>query len=145
MSVEASLLTGTAALLQDAGVSTWSSDAPTGGTGPVTTAVALPPAPDRAVAITVYALQDDPHHADALYGVQLRVRGTRGDVRSTWDTAAAIREALHGVAGIDLGGVPVIECHRQSSALLGEDDNGRWEQSDTYHMQVNAPTAYRPF
>lgn len=141
---EVDLVTGIAEALAAAGVAAWSPDTEHTGTGPVVAIGDAPDGPDRAVTLTAYVLQDDPHHADALYGVQVRIRGTR-DPRTVWDVAQQVRDLFHGRAGFTLGTVPVTECHRQASAQLGRDENGRWEQADTYHLQTNTPTAHRPF
>lgn len=144
MSVEQDLVTGIAELLDREGIADWSPGAAYSGDGPVIAMGDAPAGPDQAVTLTAYPVQDDPHYADALYGVQARIRGTR-DIRTTWDTAGRIRDVLHGATALTLGGVHVIECHRQSSAPLGRDENGRWEQSDTYYLQAHTPTAHRPY
>lgn len=144
MSVEEQVAVGVAELLDTAGIATWSPTAPHAGPGPVVTVGDAPAAPDLAVTLTPYVLQDDPHLADALVGLQVRVRGTRNP-RTAWEVSDRIRDALNGRAGFTLGTVPVVECHRQASAPIGRDENDRWEQADTYHLQVNAPSAERRF
>ncbi|MFE5777080.1 minor capsid protein [Brachybacterium sp. NPDC056505] len=137
------IVTGLAVLLDGEGIASWSPSGTLTGPGPVIAMAAVPESPDRVVTLTAYTVTDDPAFSDSTIAVQVRVRGTT-DPRTTWATSGAVFDVLQAWTG-DLGGVPVIECHRQVSAPLGQDGNRRWEQADTYYMQTHTPTRHRPF
>lgn len=144
MSPNEAVLVALAELLHQEGVAEWSPDGAFSTEGPVVSLADVPTSPDRAVSLNGYVVQDDPAYADTTLAVQVRTRGT-SDPRTLWDTANAVFDLLQGMGGVDLGGVHVVECHRQSSANLGRDENRRWEQSDNYYLQVDYPTRHRPF
>lgn len=144
MTVEDSITTGVAQLLHEAGVATWRPDTPYQDDEVPVTIAALPPSGTQAVALTVYGSSDDPHYADSVVMLQAVIRGTT-DPRSPDTVAAGIAELLHGRSGFTLGGVPVVESHRQSWSRLGRDENGRWLRSDNYYLQAHTPTAHRQF
>lgn len=139
-----SILVAIAQLLDDEGIAEWSPGGAFSGAGPALSLVDTPSSPDRAVTLNGYAVQDDPRYSNGTLAVQVRTRGTT-DPRTMWSTASAVFDLLQGMEGVDLNGVHVVECHRQSSAPLGRDSNRRWEQTDNYYLQVDIPTRHRPF
>lgn len=141
------LLGGLAQLLADAGVGTWHPDGSPYVAGDTAIVIAaLPPAPDRAVALAAYPVSDHVSQADVTVGVQVRVRAGR-DPREVQDLDDAVFEALHGLEELVLGGVSVVQIYRRSSAALGQarDPNELWERSSNYYVDAMRPTALRPF
>lgn len=144
MTVEEAITTGIAELMHAAQVAVWR---PTGQYQATERAIAigdLPSSPSEAVALTVYGSADDPHYADSTVMLQALIRGT-ADPRSVDHVAAALADLIHGREGYDLGGVPIIESHRQSWSRMGQDGGGRWRRSDNYYLQAHTPTAHRTY
>jgi hypothetical protein len=136
------LLTGIAELLDAAGAGTWN---PTGVYAADDTGITLtviPAQPERIVCLTAYPVDDsEPGSTDVVTGVQVRFRAGR-DPRDVEDMADAVYDQLQGLAQQRIGGVPVAQMWRQSSALWGADSNGRWERSDNYYVQASRATAH---
>lgn len=140
-------LTGLAEYLAAGNVGTWT---PVGVFDPAATVPpislrALPDAPDRAIAVTTYPIAegDDAGLADVLTGLQVRTRGTT-DPTTVDDVADAVFDRIHGASMLTLGGVHVTLIRRQSGALLGPDDSGRFERTDNYYVHAARPTGHRP-
>ncbi|MFE5673841.1 minor capsid protein [Streptomyces erythrochromogenes] len=118
---------------------------PTGRTGDLFVE-AMPPAPDRAVALSLYdagpqAARDD----DQDRRLQIRVRGT-ADPRVSRDRCEALHAALHGLAGVELpGGIWLtLAASRGTPAPMGTDSNGRHEHVVNLDLAVAAPTTPTP-
>lgn len=119
---------------------------PTGTTGN-TFAETMPPAPDVAVALTLYADGTEP---DSLLPydeprMQVRVRGGT-DPRTSRALCAAIRSELHGLGPITLpDGTELIlsVCLQGAPASLGQDENRRHEHVANFRMEIHNPTAHR--
>src|SRR5690606_20258488 len=94
---------------------------------------ALPDAPDEAVAVSVYDVEDDLRLPHVLVYVQLRFRGTKTSRTSVDDFADAAFSALHG-ARFTAGERSVQQCRRISVAPLGADGNARQERADNYEL-----------
>lgn len=139
------LLVGVAELLAGEGVGTWSTTAAyaAGQTGIVLKA--YPPAPDRVVVLTPYPVTDHQVLADSVTGLQIRTRGLATNPTDVDDLADAVFEALHGLTGVDIGGVQVAEMHRQSYAQLGRDQQDRFERSDNYYVAAMHANRHRPY
>lgn len=144
MTVEESITTGVAELMHTAGVATWRPDSPYLDSEVAITIGDLPSGPTQAVALTVYGSDDDPHYADSVVMLQALFRGTT-DPRSVDRMAAGLVDLLHGRTGFTLGGVRVIESHRQSWSRMGQDGNNRWRRSDNYYLQAHTPSAFRAY
>ncbi|MEV7777800.1 minor capsid protein [Kitasatospora sp. NPDC088351] len=103
----------------------------------------LPPAPDRAVQLSLYgAGTPDPLNAWDERSLQVRVRGT-ADPRVSRARAEAIFGALHGLAGVELpGGLWLVLCiAQQTPAPLGVDAAGRHEHTTNFRLDVEATTS----
>lgn len=138
-----SLVTGLAELLDAAGAGTWSPDAASSAQPLIVIGPNMPQTPDQIVCLTAYpVLDDEPGLTEVTLAVQVRCRGTVLDPRTAEDMADAVYDVLHGRTGLTLGGVPVAQIWRQSSAPLGPDTNHRAERSDNYYVQANRATAY---
>jgi len=132
------LITGLAELLATSGVGVWRPD---GGYDAADVAIvagpSLPQAPDQVICLTPYVLPGDlPGMTETTVGVQVRCRGT-ADPRVAEDLADAVRDQLHGLSGVDLGGVPVSQMWRQSGTPIGPDGNHRALRLDNYYVQAN--------
>jgi hypothetical protein len=139
----ADLLDGLARHLQELGLV----DYETAGTGGDLFLETMPPAPDEAVALTVY---DDGQEPDSKLGydeprVQVRVRGT-SDPRVSRQRCKAIRDELHGLGPITLpdGTELILSVALQNApASIGIDQRGRHEHVANFRMEVRAVTTHR--
>ncbi|MGW3711347.1 minor capsid protein [Streptomyces albogriseolus] len=101
----------------------------------------MPPAPGEAVALTLYgdgttAARDD---ADTAR-LQIRVRGTT-DPRDSERRCLALRDALHGLAGVTLpDGTHLVLATAPRPSPMGADGNGRHEHVTNAALDIAAPT-----
>lgn len=139
------LLVGIALYLDNAGVGTFKA------TGKYTSEQNpifledMPSTPDAAISLTTYAVSSDLTLNDVEQGLQVRVRGGRGDYASDSDLADQVFAQLHGAEGLDLGNdIRVALIQHISGAALGQDTNGRPERTDNYYLSTNRPSTHRP-
>ncbi|MEV0114461.1 minor capsid protein [Streptomyces sp. NPDC050844] len=100
----------------------------------------LPDAPDGAVCLTPYPVEDT-DLTDAVTGVQVRMR--RGhDPRLVEQLADDVFDLLHNRRGLVLGGVHVALIWRQSQAPMGQDVHGRQEISANYYARTTRPSPH---
>lgn len=144
MTDEEAITTGVAQMMDAAGIAVWRPDSPYLDSEVAITIGDLPSGPTQAVALTVYGSDEDPHYADSVVMLQALFRGT-SDIRSVDGMAAGLSDLLNGRAGFTLGGVPIIEAHRQSWSRMGQDGNSRWRRSDNYYLQAHTPSAFRAY
>lgn len=138
------LLLGLAAELVTAGIGTTTLPVSNPSTGIYMKA--LPTAPDRAVALTVYSSVDQPKVALSTVRVQFFLRGKADDSADVDDLGDAIFLALQGLEDRTYGTAHLVQCNRISSVQLGIDDNKRANRSDNYEIDLDVPvTAGRPF
>ncbi|MFD5266755.1 minor capsid protein [Streptomyces sp. NPDC058335] len=139
----ADLLDGLARHLQDKGLVTYRPASPDGDLFLET----MPPAPDEAVALTIY---DDGREPDSKLGydepyVQVRVRGTK-DPRISRQRCKAIRDELHGLGETTLpdGTDLILSVALQNApAALGIDELGRHEHVANFRMEIRSITTHR--
>lgn len=105
---------------------------------------AMPPEPERVICLALYPVTDHVEQADVTVGLQVRTRAGR-DPRDVAELDDAVYDLLHGVNQTTVGGIRVVQCYRQSSALLGRDQTDRWERTSNYYVDAMRPTAHRPF
>ncbi|WP_131104026.1 minor capsid protein [Ornithinimicrobium sufpigmenti] len=110
-----------------------------GATGITTKAV--PPQPDRIIALTPYTVADTVE-GHRVQGMQVRTRGAQYDPLDVDDLDDAIYQLLHGAEGLVLGGVKVHKAYRASHGTLGADGDHRTEASANYYLLLDAPTAH---
>jgi len=140
VSITSDLLSGLAADLQAQGLATY-----TGGSGGNVFFKQLPATPDRAVAVTAYAAQDDPAQNLSTIRVQFYFRGATDDAMDVDDLADSVFMWLQGLQHRDYGTVHVAEALRISAIQLGADARKRNERSDNYAFTCNLPsTSGRP-
>lgn len=104
---------------------------------------ALPADPPRAVALTVYPVEDNTGTTDATVGVQFRIRGRPDNPLDVKETADAIYAVLDNATGYELGPIPVSRSWRASGANLPADENRRQESTQNYYLQVNRTSPHR--
>lgn len=135
MSWTTDLMTGVAEHLAAQGVGTWR---PSGIYSASETGIifrSVPQGPDRVVVLSPYPVEDDARLTDAIQGLQVISRATQ-DPREADALDDAVFNALQGLRGVVLGGVPVVLAWRQSGASLGQDGNQRWSLSSNYYLRV---------
>lgn len=104
-----------------------------------------PQSPDAVLALSVYPLDDEVGQPDSTVGLQIRIRGGRGDSREIDGRSDALFAALHELGPVDLStGVHVHLIERRASSSIMTDQNDRPERSDTYWCTVHRPTTNRP-
>jgi len=143
-SIQNDLLDGIAQLIATAGIATYSTTGTytSGQTGIFFKIVNS--TPDRIVTLTAYQISDDPSVPLSKLGVQVRCRGLQ-DPRDVDELGDSIFTILHGLTNVMFGSVHVIQCFRQSSITLGQDDLKRWDRADSYYLDVDVPaTVLRP-
>lgn len=113
---------------------------PTGTTGDAFVAT-MPPAPDQAVSLTLYDAGTTDARDDAeVARLQIRVRGGP-DPRVSEQRCRAIRDALHGLAGVELpDGTWLVLATAPLPSPMGADANGRHEHVTNAALDIAAPT-----
>ncbi|WP_086568063.1 minor capsid protein [Streptosporangium minutum] len=138
------LLTALAEQLHNAGAGVWRPAGPSYTASETAIVLGrLPTAPDRAIALQPYGVDqdgDDPVNTDGTLGVQFRMRGTP-DIRVLNGIAEDVFDALQG---LKLPAVGVLLMTRRIQAPMGSDGNGRWERADSYRLLTHHPTTHRP-
>jgi hypothetical protein len=98
---------------------------------------------DRAIVLTDYDPNGGNSSGDVAPRVQVRCRGLRNDPFSAIDLAAAVRDAIDGLAHVTFGSVEVSGVNHISGVPMGIDGNHRHERSDNYDIQARRVTALR--
>lgn len=105
---------------------------------------ALPASPENVLALASYGVEDDPTLSDSVIGLQVTTRAAGADPRPVSRLTARVYDQLDGMAGVVLpGGVYVVQCHRQSWASIGQDENKRWRETSNFYVTVHRPSKYR--
>ncbi|MBN8883400.1 MAG: hypothetical protein J0H73_13930 [Salana multivorans] len=94
----------------------------------------LPVTPDRAIAVTVYDIEDSITLPDVTVLVQLRFRGETNDRTDVDDLADSVAAVLDGRHQFTVGALHVQRARRVSFSPQGADDNGREERADNYAL-----------
>lgn len=113
---------------------------PTGTTGD-TFVGTMPAMPEQAVSLTLYGPSTPEARDDAeTVRLQIRVRGTN-DPRVSEQRCLALRDALHGLAGIELpDGTWLVLATAPRPSPMGVDGNGRHEHVTNAALDIAAPT-----
>ena len=93
----------------------------------------IPPDPDRAVGLRVYATTDDDVEHNHSRRVQVRLRGARGAPGGADALALPVYLALTNLSRV--GGISGVT--RESMAPLGADGNDRDQRSDNYTITLD--------
>lgn len=102
-----------------------------------------PQAPENAITLTQYVVQDDGALSDSTTGIQIRARTAGRDPRTTKQLLQQVFNLLHGATHLDLDGTHIVQILRMSGSNLGPDSNGRHEAADNYYLQHTTPTPNR--
>lgn len=103
---------------------------------------AAPDSKATAVGMLAYSGTDDPLLSDVTQPLQFLI--VSPDYTGMTAISSALFDALHGQVGLTLGGIWCSLIARNSSAPLGRNQQGYWEQADNYYFNANRPTASRP-
>lgn len=133
----ADLTDGIARYLDSLGLLTYD---PTGVSGD-TFVGTMPATPARAVSLTLYGASTTDARDDAdVARMQIRVRGD-ADPRTSERRCLAIRDALHGLAGVELpDGTWLVLATAPRPSPMGADANGRHEHVTNAAIDYAAPT-----
>ncbi|MDQ1053173.1 hypothetical protein QE394_001101 [Arthrobacter sp. SORGH_AS 212] len=140
---EYKLLIGLGEYLGSQSVGRWITSGTYLATDTAITVDALPATPDKAIAMTLYGVEDAGAGTDSVQGVQFRIRGKAGDRLSDKDISSRLFDALHGRTNFELNGIPIVRAWRQSATPLGPDGNNRQEHSHNYYLQLTRTGTYR--
>lgn len=134
------LLTGLATDMDAEGLAQY-----TGGPGGTVFFKQLPTSPDRAVALTVYATQDEPDENVTVFRAQFMFRGAPNRGTDVDDFADDVFMWFQGLRDRTYGSVELRFARRVSSVQLGVDESKRSERADNYALTCNTPsTSGRP-
>lgn len=145
----APLANGIAQLLSDSGVAVWrdAQDYTAGETGIYL--VRLPDNiattdPDRALAVNIYDLTDDPTFQESEKGIQVWARGARNSIYDLWTLSDRLDNALLGLWPTTLTtGVRVVTLTKTSASTPAQDDAKRWLRVSNYTALTHRPSAHR--
>lgn len=131
------MLTGVAEALHAAGVGVWNpTDAAAAGSVPIAIG-STPPNAEQSVTLIDYTLTANPRLSDRLIGLNVRIRGTRAPAAAR-ELAEAVYAALQGRRTLPNGQL-ISQIYWQSEVQIGPDQNGRYERSINYYVQMNIP------
>ena len=134
------LMTAIGQRLEAAGIGKWSTTP--GASDTAITIDALPATPDRAIAMTLYTVQDD-GGTDSIMGLQLRFRGPAGNRSAVLNIIDQVFDNLHGLKNTELGNIPIVQVQHTSGAYLGTDGNNRSEHSENYYITLTREGTHR--
>ncbi|WP_394434508.1 minor capsid protein [Streptomyces sp. SGAir0957] len=141
MSYTSNLLDGVTGLLAGAGVGVFRPDAVISDPETGIFLGVLPTAPDRAIGLTAYPVEDT-GLTDTTTGVQFRMRAGR-DTTAVDDLADLVRDVLHMREHYTAGGVHVALSWRQSQAWIGQDAHGRMELTSNFYFRTVRPGPFQ--
>lgn len=101
---------------------------------------AFPPAPDWAVAVAPYQVDDATTLPNITVMVQLQFRAPADQPMTAVDEwADQVADQLHFKHNFTAGNVHVSRARRVLVAPMGADDSGREERADSYELIVSRP------
>lgn len=105
---------------------------------------AFPTLTDRAVALSTYALTDDPVYGDSTVGLQVLTRSAGTDPRDVWALDNAISDALLGRWDFDLPtGIHIVQLTPGPRTELPRDQSQRWIRTASYVCLTFRATSHR--
>lgn len=129
-----SLLDGIAGLLAEAGVGVFRPDGVIEDPDTGIFRGVMPDSPEQAIGLTAYPVEDN-EHAEAITGVQMRMRAGRNP-DALDDLADAVWDVLHNRQHYTAGGIHVALSWRQSQAWIGQDTQGRMELTSNFYFRT---------
>lgn len=103
----------------------------------------LPQTPDKAVAITIYPVTDDPTLSNSVAGVQVKARAAGPDPTAVNDLTDSVFDALQNLTKTLSTGVVVQQILRKSGVPLGLDGQMRRVRSENYYATFWRPSTFR--
>ncbi|EPH40336.1 minor capsid protein [Streptomyces aurantiacus] len=129
---------GLARLLDEHGVGTYRPDGVYAASETAITDTVMPEAPDRAIVLTAYPIDESAALTDTVLAVQVRTRAGP-DPREVAALDDAVFAALHASGRLTLGTARITLIYRFSAGSLGADANGRQERTSNYRVRANRP------
>ena len=142
MGFRTDLVIGIAELLHAEGVGRWSLLGTYVSTDTAITVEGLPQAPDKAVSLTLYPVQDDAT-TDSIIGLQCRVRGGINSRTADKDILDALFDTLHDLKHTTIGGIPIVRIWHQSGTAIGPDAKNRQEHTSNFYIQCTREGKHR--
>ncbi|TFV32295.1 hypothetical protein E4K10_18215 [Streptomyces sp. T1317-0309] len=96
----------------------------------------MPSDPDRAIVLTVYDTTDTQNLTDTTVYLQVRTRAGE-DPREVAELDDAVFDVLHNSGPYIFGTTIVVLITRQSAAMLGADQTGRFERTSNYVVRAH--------
>lgn len=143
MGFNTSLLIGVAELLDSDSVGAWKPTGPYLPNDVAITVDVLPQQPDKAIALSLYPVQDDTGTTDSIVGLQCRIRGKANNRITDKDILDALFNTLHDLTHVTIGGIPIVRIWHQSGANLGPDTMNRPEHTANYYLQLTRESPNR--
>jgi hypothetical protein len=142
---QTNLRVGIAAMLDAAGVVSWTASGVVDATRPPVFLSTYPDQPDIACALSTYgAGGDEGTLSGSLVMLQVRCRSQPDVVTGCDDLDDAIAGQLLGHFPLVLStGLRVTRILRRSGTPLGRDTAGRMERTTNYEIRIHEPGAYR--
>lgn len=141
---QSDLAVGFATLLHAKGIATWRSAGVYAAQETGIVLRALPQAPDRALVLAPYGVDDDETLSDDVVGLQVTTRWGGGDPRPNDDLADLVFDQLQNLPRTTLStGLVVTRCYRRSWTSIGQDSNQRWRTTQNYYVTAHRPTPHR--
>jgi len=139
------LLVGFAQMLNDSGIGVYN---PSGVYTPTQTGIVfktVPQGPDRCIILTVVPLIDSVEIPMGKTLLQVRTRGLPNQPLDVEDLGDACFDLLQNIKNLTMGSTHIIQCLRNSSVPMGQDNSKRWERVDHMYIDLDyPPTVNRP-
>lgn len=103
----------------------------------------LPQTPDKAVAITIYPVTDDPTLSDSVAGIQIKARAPGPDPQAVNDLTDAVFDAFQNLSKTLTTGIVIQQIARKSGVPLGLDKQMRRTRSENYYAKFWRPSTHR--
>ncbi|QCX77671.1 hypothetical protein C9F11_20180 [Streptomyces sp. YIM 121038] len=129
---------GLARLLAAQGVGTYRPDGIYAAGETAITDTVMPEAPDRAIVLTAYPVDESAALTDTVLAVQVRTRAGP-DPREVAALDDDVFAVLHASGRHTFGSARISLVWRFSSGSLGADANGRHEHTSNYRLRANRP------
>lgn len=138
MSFLPDVVDGLARLLDAHGVGTYRPDGVYAAGETAITDTVMPEAPDRAIVLTAYPVDESAALTDTVIAVQARTRAGP-DPREVATLDDAVFTVLHASGPHTFGTARISLIWRFSSGSLGADANGRQERTSNYRVRAHRP------
>ncbi|ARX85628.1 hypothetical protein SMD44_05092 [Streptomyces alboflavus] len=138
MSFLPDVVDGLARLLDEQDIGTYRPDGLYAEGETAITDTVMPEAPDRAIVLTAYPVQESATLTDTVLAVQVRTRAGP-DPREAAALDDDVFAVLQSLGPRTFGSARVSLIYRFSAASLGTDANGRHERTSNYRVRAHRP------